>query len=48
MTRDPGRADQPTGAATGPIAFMVQNRLAANVLMLFLVLAGLAAATNLV
>ncbi len=48
MTRDPGRADQPTGAANGPIAFMVQNRLAANVLMLFLVLAGLAAATNLV
>ena len=48
MTRDPGGADQPTAAATGPIAFMVQNRLAANVLMLFLVLAGLVAATNLV
>ena len=46
MSRDRRAADQPT--ATGPIAFMVQNRLAANILMLFLVLAGLAAATNLV
>ena len=46
MSRDRRAADQPT--ATGPVAFMVQNRLAANILMLFLVLAGLAAATNLV
>ena len=37
-----------TGGRAGPIAFMARNSVAANVLMLFLVLAGLAAARNLV
>ena len=48
MTRE--GADQPsvTGGRAGPIAFMARNSVAANVLMAFLVLAGLAAATNLV
>ena len=43
-------ADQPTvnGGRAGPIAFMARNSVASNVLMLFLVLAGLAAARNLV
>ena len=36
------------GGRDGPIAFMARNSVAANVLMLFLVLAGLAAARNLV
>ena len=42
--------NQPTVAngRAGPIAFMARNSVAANVLMAFLVLAGLAAATNLV
>ena len=37
-----------TRGRPGPIAFMARNSVAANVLMLFLVLAGLAAARNLV
>ena len=50
MARDAGGADQPnvTSGRTGPIAFMARNSVAANVLMLFLILAGLAAARNLV
>ena len=50
MARDAGGADDPivTSGRTGPIAFMARNSVAANVLMLFLVLAGLAAARNLV
>ena len=50
MARDNGGAGQPIGASGrgGPIAFMARNSVAANVLMLFLVLAGLAAARNLV
>ena len=50
MANDPGGANQSTmtGARAGPIAFMARNSVAANVLMLFLVLAGLAAARNLV
>ena len=50
MARDAGGADQPIGASgrSGPIAFMARNSVAANVFMLFLVLAGLAAARNLV
>ena len=50
MARNAGGADQPiaTGDRAGPIAFMARNSVAANVLMLFLVLAGLAAARNLV
>ena len=37
-----------TGGRGGPIAFMARNSVAANVLMLFLTFAGLAAAWNLV
>ena len=37
-----------SGGRAGPIAFMARNSVAANVLMLFLILAGLAAARNLV
>ena len=50
MARDAGGADQPivTGGRAGPIAFMARNSVAANVLMMFLVLAGLVAARNLV
>ena len=50
MARDAGGADQPnvTSGRTGPIAFMARNSVAANVLMLFLILAGLAGARNLV
>ena len=50
MARDAGGADQPgvTSGRAGPIAFMARNSVAANVLMAFLVLAGLAAARNLV
>ena len=50
IARDAGGADQPsvTGGRTGPIAFMARNSVAANVLMLFLILAGLASARNLV
>ncbi len=50
MAGDAGGADQPivTGGRPGPIAFMARNSVAANVLMLFLVLAGLASAGNLV
>ena len=50
MARDAGGADQPnvTNGRTGPIAFMARNSVAANVLMLFLILAGMAAARNLV
>ena len=50
MARDAGGADQPivTSGRAGPVAFMARNSVAANVLMLFLVLAGLAAAGNLV
>ena len=46
----PDGADQPnvTGGRVGPIAFMARNSVAANVLMVFLVLAGIAAARNLV
>ena len=46
----PDGTDQPTvaGGRGGPIAFMARNSVAANVLMAFLVLAGLAAATDLV
>ena len=50
MDRDPGGADKPTVSSNraGPIAFMARNSVAANVLMLLMVLAGLAAARNLV
>ena len=50
MARDAGGADEPivTSGRAGPIAFMARNSVAANVLMVFLVLAGLAAARNLV
>ena len=50
MARGTGGAERPavTGGLSGPIAFMARNSVAANVLMLFLVLAGLAAARNLV
>ena len=42
------RSDSTIRTASGPIAFMARNSVAANVLMLFLILAGLAAARNLV
>ncbi|MXV96795.1 MAG: efflux RND transporter permease subunit, partial [Gemmatimonadetes bacterium] len=48
MTREGVDRPDLTNGRAGPIAFMARNSVAANVLMLFLLLAGLAAASNLV
>ena len=42
------RDDSPVREQSGPIAYMARNSVAANLLMLFLVVAGLAAARDLI
>ncbi len=42
------RDDSPVREQRGPIAYMARNSVAANLLMLFLVVAGLAAARDLI
>ena len=48
MSRDDGRNDRPAGEAPGPIGYMARNGVAANLLMFFMLAAGLASVNGLV